>query len=95
MYIGNGEVIEARGHAYGVVKTKLKDRAWTSWGELPDLEYVEEKKMFNKGEELEALDYLVEKGRITNKDLALKKLAVVNDEDWVFIKWANDVKKLQ
>lgn len=50
--------------------------------------------MFNKGEELEALDYLVEKGRITNKDLALKKLAVVNDEDWVFIKWANDVKQL-
>lgn len=95
MYIGNGDVIEARGHAYGVVKTKLKDRAWTSWGKLPDLEYVEEKKMFNKGEELEALDYLVEKGRITNKDLALKKLAVVNDEDWVFIKWANDVKKLQ
>ena len=26
VYIGNGEVVEARGHSYGVVKTKLADR---------------------------------------------------------------------
>ena len=32
VYIGNGEVIEARGHKYGVVKTKLKQRPWTQWG---------------------------------------------------------------
>lgn len=32
VYIGNGEVIEARGHAYGVVKTKLKERPWKQWG---------------------------------------------------------------
>ena len=32
VYIGNGYVIEARGHAYGVVKTRLKDRPWVYWG---------------------------------------------------------------
>lgn len=32
VYIGNGYVIEARGHAYGVVKTRLKDRPWIQWG---------------------------------------------------------------
>ena len=44
VYIGNGEVIEARGHAYGVVKTKLKNRAWTQWGYCPYIEYEEAKK---------------------------------------------------
>lgn len=39
VYIGDGEVIEARGHAYGVVKTKLKARGWALWG-MPDwIEY--------------------------------------------------------
>ena len=35
VYIGDGYVIEARGHAYGVVKTKLAGRGWVSWGK-PD-----------------------------------------------------------
>lgn len=39
VYIGNGEVIEARGHAYGVVKTKLAARAWTHWGYCPFINY--------------------------------------------------------
>lgn len=39
VYIGNGEVIEARGHAYGVIKTKLKGRGWTSWGKCPYITY--------------------------------------------------------
>ena len=34
VYIGNGYVVEARGFAYGVVKTKLKDRPWVKWGML-------------------------------------------------------------
>lgn len=44
VYIGGGEVIEARGHKYGVVKTKLSARPWKYWGKHPDLEYIEEKK---------------------------------------------------
>ena len=39
VYIGNGEVIEARGHRYGVVKTKVKDRSWTAWGKCPWITY--------------------------------------------------------
>lgn len=31
VYIGNGDVIEARGTAYGVVKTRLNSRPWTHW----------------------------------------------------------------
>ena len=44
IYIGNGEVIEARGRSYGVVKTKLNARGWTSWGYHPDITYEEPKK---------------------------------------------------
>ena len=47
VYIGNGEVIEARGTKYGVVKTKLKDRPWTHWLKYPGIEYVEGDYMFN------------------------------------------------
>ena len=39
VYIGNGFVIEARGHNYGVVKTKLTDRKWTTWGYCPFITY--------------------------------------------------------
>ncbi len=39
VYVGSGEVIEARGHKYGVVKTKLSARPWTSWGYCPYLTY--------------------------------------------------------
>ena len=39
VYIGGGYVVEARGHAYGVVKTKLSGRRWTSWGYCPWIEY--------------------------------------------------------
>lgn len=39
IYVGDGMVIEWRGFAYGVVKTKLKDRPWTHWYELPWTDY--------------------------------------------------------
>lgn len=39
VYIGGGYVIEARGHAYGVVKTKLSGRGWTKWGKPDWLTY--------------------------------------------------------
>lgn len=42
VYLGNGKVIEARGVAYGVVITQLKDRPWTGWGELADVDYATE-----------------------------------------------------
>ena len=39
VYIGGGQVIEARGHAYGVVQTALKGRGWTHWGICPYITY--------------------------------------------------------
>lgn len=39
VYIGNGEVVEARGRKYGVVKTRLADRPWEKWGVCPYIDY--------------------------------------------------------
>ena len=39
VYIGNGEVIEARGFDYGVQKYKLSERPYTKWLKVPGLEY--------------------------------------------------------
>ena len=41
VYIGNGEVVEAMGTRYGVVKTQLADRNWTAWLKIPYINYVE------------------------------------------------------
>lgn len=40
IYIGGCDVIEARGHSYGVVKTKLCQRNWTKWAYIDALQYV-------------------------------------------------------
>lgn len=40
IYIGNGEVIESRGTYYGVVKTKLADRGFTSWCKCAYIDYI-------------------------------------------------------
>lgn len=40
VYIGNGEVIEARGHACGVVKTKLARRPWKRWAYIDEIQYL-------------------------------------------------------
>jgi uncharacterized protein (UPF0297 family) len=42
VYIGDGYVIEAKGHKYGVVKTKLKGRGWINWGWCPWIVYESE-----------------------------------------------------
>jgi len=39
VYIGNGEVIEAMGTKYGVVKTQLAGRGWTQWLKVEYIEY--------------------------------------------------------
>lgn len=40
VYIGGGFVVEARGHAYGVVKTRLAARPWKKWGFCPVIQYL-------------------------------------------------------
>ena len=50
VYIGNGEIIEARGSQFGTVRTKVGQRDFTHWFLLKDIEYVEEdKEMVEKG----------------------------------------------
>ncbi|HML48754.1 MAG TPA: NlpC/P60 family protein, partial [Clostridia bacterium] len=39
VYIGNGEVIEARGFAYGVIQTKIQGSSWTNWCTCPWISY--------------------------------------------------------
>ena len=39
VYIGNGEVVEARSRRYGVYKTKLTERPWKTWGYCPYVTY--------------------------------------------------------
>lgn len=41
IYIGNGEVIEARGTYYGVVRTQLHRRGWQAWAKIPYITYIE------------------------------------------------------
>ena len=41
VYIGNGQVVEAMGHAYGVVKTQLHSRNWALWGMPSWISYEE------------------------------------------------------
>ena len=43
IYLGDGKVIESQGVAYGVVITNVKDRPWTKWGKLPDIDYSQPK----------------------------------------------------
>ena len=95
VYVGNGKVIEARGHAYGVVETNLVGRGWKEWGKLNWIEYTEENTMFEVGQGREAIEYLIKQGRITNKEQALHKLDLIKNEEWTYIKWANDVLKLK
>ena len=42
IYIGNGEVVEAKGYSYGVIKSQLKGRGWKSWGYCPYVTYEAE-----------------------------------------------------
>ncbi len=39
VYIGGGQVIEARGTEYGVVQTPLKERGWKKWFWIHEIDY--------------------------------------------------------
>ena len=62
VYIGEGNVIEARGHAYGVVQTRLEDRGWSLWGKPDWIEYSSSSGDYNTPfEDLSASDQNVVK----------------------------------
>ena len=39
VYLGNGQVIEARGINYGIVQTSLSKRPWKNWSKCPAIDY--------------------------------------------------------
>ncbi len=84
VYIGKGEVIEARGHKFGVVKTKLKERPWTQWGVPYWLEIVDE------SEEKEMFDEFIKKYGKENVKKGLDKLFASVSDDGKPSEWAKD-----
>lgn len=40
VYVGNGEVVEARSHYYGTQLTRLKDRPWRYWAYIDEIQYL-------------------------------------------------------
>ena len=55
------------------------------------LESEEEKMEFKTG--TEALEYLVSRGRITDKGYWIKVLETTRQVEYLFIKWAKDIEK--
>lgn len=52
VYVGNGYVVEAMGHDYGVVKTQLYNRNWSLWGMPTWLTYDEAPQEENHTEQI-------------------------------------------
>lgn len=61
IYIGNGEVIEARGNLYGVVKTTLKGRGWQRWLEVSSITYEESGTFTIHGESVTLINREIQK----------------------------------
>ena len=69
VYIGGGEVVEARSRRYGVYKTKLTERPWQTWGYCPYVTYAAPQntttidlpvlKKGAKGQSVKAMQYLL------------------------------------
>lgn len=74
VYIGDGWVIEERGFAYGCVKTRLKDRNWLHWFELPGCKYIKDGVITPEAEPapVEATKPLIKKGSKGNYVIELQ-----------------------
>lgn len=87
VYVGKGKVIEARGHAYGVVETDVDKRGWQQWGKLNFLEYLEDEVDKNMKEIFEELLKSYSKEEVTK---ALKFLCASVNDDGKEAKWAEE-----
>lgn len=76
VYIGNGYVIEARGHKYGVVKTKLSERGWRRWGMCKWIDYIKEEKPTEPPEDVKKEFYPRYKGLSVSIVDALMSLGI-------------------
>lgn len=97
IYIGGGQVIEARGTKYGVVQTPLKGtgaNAWTHWLKCPYIEYAEEPKPEPATKEevspwaKEAAAWVVEKGI---SDGTRPKEHITREEVWTMLHRLNKI----
>ena len=91
VYIGNGEVVEARGHAYGVQRNNLRDRGFALWGRLDCcIDYDTEKKQAGNAKIREFQAWI-------NKYLPMQYLGAKLEEDGIFgpITRKASVKSLQ
>lgn len=97
VYIGNGEVVEAKGHAWGVVKTKLKGRGWTNWGKCPWIEYsIQSKKTTTNTATTSKIttqtkSTIIAKGKVTASALNVRKGAGVKYDVITTIKNGKEV----
>ena len=87
IYIGKGQVIEAKGHKYGVVQTNLKDRPWTKWGKLNWITYEEVKVMTEE----DAKKIVQEKTGFDDNTMFWLSRYVFHEN--LFIKWAESYLK--
>ncbi len=94
VYIGGGYAIEAKGHAWGVVLTKVAGRGWTHWGKCPYIDYMEsedeEVTRYNTIDEVPdygkaTVQKLIDRGALNGTDTGLNlsddmlRVLVVND----------------
>lgn len=95
VYIGNGKVIEAKGHAYGVVKTDLRKRGWEKYGKLKWITYS--KKPYNE-EMKKMIDKLINDYGEVKVENALRRLIETYIDDGEPSPWAikevEDAKKM-
>jgi hypothetical protein len=97
IYIGNGEVIEARGTVYGVVKTKLKDRSFTHWFKHKDIEYIVPSEQNDVEQNVSDWAKDGQKFVVDNKisDGLRPKDSVTREEMWTMLyRYKNNVKEV-
>lgn len=88
VYIGNGKVIEAKGHAYGVCETELKKRPWETYGKLSWLEYIEEEKEMLDGKVVKMINGWVDTYGENVVDNAMRRLFNTYVDDGEPAPWA-------
>lgn len=73
LYIGNGDVVEAKGALYGVVKSKVTEKRWTYWGELKGIEYAEAENPGGQSEKADEKDPVLPTLRRGDKNKYVKQ----------------------